>query len=206
MSIQLIKQIIQFILPSIIVGLMTLVALIIKPINSIWIWTIFVGIYWIILVTLSLVLSGKKIFNVVLNNSKGKWYWNVIAVIISFGSITYLMQNLEYYQNANYLIAGIIFSIINPFIEETYWRKVVFDNIKIKWFFKLIYVNLIFALMHYFALGIISVPNNEIVIIPITFLAGIIWSIVYKKTGTLKYAILGHLMMDICGFSALFIR
>ena len=151
-------------------------------------------------------LSGINAFLTIFQKSKGRWYWNILAIIISIGSISLVFQNIEYYKILPYLVSGIIFSLINPVLEELYWRKLLFDNIEKNWLFYLLYFNIIFALMHYFALGIISSPNREVIIIPITFFAGLIWSLIYKKTQTIKYIIIGHFIMDICGFTALFIR
>lgn len=192
--------------PLILLGLLvTLASLISKSVSN-WIWIVFVVIYWIILLGLIIFFSGISSLLTIFKKPDGKYYWNVLAVILSAGSIFYFFENIEYYKIIPYLVSGIIFSLINPIIEELYWRKVLLDSIKKYWLLQAVYFNILFSLIHYLALGQISSPNREIIIIPITFFAGLIWSLIFKKTGTTKYIIIGHFIMDICGFSALFIR
>ncbi len=200
------KYIFTMISPLITIGILITIADFLKHINGPWVWVAFVLSYWIILFISIAGLSGLNSFKTIFDKPTGKMFWNVFAVAISLGSIYFVFENIEYYRIFPFLIAGIGFSLINPIFEELYWRKILFDNVTNHWWIYAFYFNLIFALMHFLALGKISNPNSEFVIVPITFLAGFIWSLVYKNTRTLKYIILGHLIMDICGFSALYIR
>ncbi len=87
-----------------------------------------------------------------------------------------------------------------------YWRKVLIDTVKKKWLIYAIYFNLIFAFMHYIAWGKISSPNRELAMIPFFFLLGLLWSLVYRKTKTIKFGIIGHMFANLFGFAALFMR
>jgi hypothetical protein len=192
--------------PLIITFFLRLTATLLNRHPGSWVWVPFVLIYWLTLtVTVKLAplsFTLKEIFR----KSSGRWYWSVIVVILGLGGISYLFENAAYYRIPQYVCAGVVFSLINPVFEEVYWRKMFIDSYPQRKYVIVLYSTTLFALMHYVTLGVISAPNQEPIILPITFAAGLLWSVVYIKTKTLRYVILSHMLMDVFGFSALFIR
>jgi membrane protease YdiL (CAAX protease family) len=141
----------------------------------------------------------------VLKKPAGTWMWAVLAIAIGISGVSFCLENLEYYRIPEYLVAGVALAVINPFFEETYWRKLMLDGFSNKPMMVL-YNSILFGLLHLFSFSVISSPNQDFLIFPITVVLGIIYSLVYLKTGSLRYLIISHFLMDIFGFSALFIR
>ncbi len=200
------KPYLALISPLVILGLLYLTARLIRVIPGPWVWVIFILVYWLLLFGAIMLLSGPRVFLEIFKKPEGKSYWSILAIVLSLGGISLVIKNIEYYKVIPFVISGVFFSLINPILEEVFWRKVLIDNVQGKWLIYILYFNLLFSLMHYFTLGLISSPNQELIILPITFAAGFLWSTVYYKTKSIKYVIIGHLIMDLCGFTALFIR
>lgn len=199
-----IKDLLLLLSPIAIILLLRWAAMLLSGNPSNWVWVPFVLLYWLVMAVIMKVapLSLTGIFS----KSSVPWYWALIAIVMGMGGISYLFENWEYYTVPQYVLAGLVFSLVNPVMEETYWRKLFIDRYPQQRYLVVLCVSAAFALMHYFSLGIISSPNREPIILPITFVAGLLWSVVYIRTKTLRYVILSHLLMDVFGFSALFIR
>jgi membrane protease YdiL (CAAX protease family) len=191
--------------PVLIVGFLRLIAMVLYPIKSNWVWVPFVLLYWLIIFILIKIYTPHLTIREVLNKPAGSWGWALVALVVGISGISFCLNNLEYYRIPEYVTAGIILALINPFFEETYWRKLMLDNFSNKPVM-VIYNSVIFGLLHLFSFSIISTPNQEFLIFPITAVLGLIYSLVYLKTGSLRYVIISHFIMDIFGFSALFIR
>jgi len=96
----------------------------------------------------------------------------------------------------------IILALINPWIEEFYWRGLLLDFTK-SWsnWTSVLYTGSLFAINHA-AFGINSELNNGFEIIVSTLIMGIVWGFVYKKTKSLRWTIFAHFLVDFLGLSA----
>ncbi len=192
--------------PLAVILLLRLIAALLSRSDSVWVWVPFVLLYWAVVAIAVKLLAPPGFLKGVLGPPEGHRAWSFAAVVLGTGGVSYLFENAAYYRVPEYVAAGIVFSLINPFFEEIYWRKLFIDRFPDRPYAVALYSSALFAVMHYLTLGLISAPNWEPVIVPITFVAGLIWSIVYVKTKSLRYVILSHLLMDLFGFTALFIR
>lgn len=194
-----------FLSPILIIGFTRLVAQWLQPLESNWVWVPFVLIYWLLILVLVKIYAPRLTLREILVKPEGKWYWSVLAVLVGISGVSYFLESLDYYRIPEYVAAGVVLSVINPFFEETYWRKLMVDGFQNKAAMA-VYNSILFGLLHWFSFSVISAPNKDFLIFPITAVAGLIWSLVYYKLRSLRFVILSHFFMDIFGFSALFIR
>jgi len=199
------KQWFLLLSPVLVIVFQRLVAMLLNPIQSNWVWVPFVLVYWVVIFVLMKIYAARLTMKEVLKKPVGTWMWAVLAIAVGISGVSFCLENLEYYRIPGYLVAGVALAVINPFFEETYWRKLMLDGFSNKPVMVL-YNSILFGLLHLFSFSVISSPNQDILIFPITVVLGIIYSLVYLKTGSLRYVIISHFLMDIFGFSALFIR
>ena len=95
----------------------------------------------------------------------------------------------------------ITLALINPWIEEFYWRGLLLNYTKdwLNWF-AVLYSSALFALNHA-AFGINSELNSGFEIVVSTFIMGVVWAWVYKKTQSLRWVIFAHFLVDFLGLS-----
>jgi membrane protease YdiL (CAAX protease family) len=92
-------------------------------------------------------------------------------------------------------------ALINPWIEEFYWRGLLLDFTK-NWSYwaSVLYSGFLFSINHA-AFGINSKLNSGVEIVLSTLIMGIVWGFVYKKTNSLRWTILAHFLVDFLGLS-----
>ncbi|WP_034061543.1 CPBP family intramembrane glutamic endopeptidase [Lacinutrix jangbogonensis] len=96
----------------------------------------------------------------------------------------------------------IVLTLINPWIEEFYWRGLLFEYTK-NWsnWKVVIFTSVVFAFSHaVFAVN--SKLNSGLTVIISTFIMGLIWGLVYKKTNSLRWIIVAHFLVDFFNLSA----
>ncbi len=199
------KQCFLLISPVLIIGIQRVIAIALFPIQSNWVWVPFVLVYWLIIFMLVKIFAPQMTLREIIKRPVGSWGWPIVALAVGLSGISFCLENLDYYTVPGYVIAGFVLALINPFFEETYWRKLMLDAFSHK-SMAIFYNSTLFGLLHLFSFSVISSPNRDFLIFPITLVLGLVYSLVYLKTGSLRYVIISHFIMDIFGFSALFIR
>jgi len=125
-------------------------------------------------------------------------FWGIIfpalLPLVSF------VSNVEYVP-FNVLIYTFIFSVINPFFEEGFWRGLL-ACLNLPRRFVIAYSAALFCFSHWFLWGYWF--KEYWVLIPVlvtTFLMGLFWMWFHQKTKNLLYPILSHLVVDILNLS-----
>ncbi len=99
------------------------------------------------------------------------------------------------------IMLTIIFVVINPIMEEAYWRKYLMDHLEWRNTLKVIFTTTLFALSHPLMWGVFSVTIRSTVMTIPLIVMGIVWSIVYIKTKTIKHCIIAHGLVDLMSLS-----
>lgn len=96
----------------------------------------------------------------------------------------------------------IVFGIVNSFVEETYWRGSVLSAAA-SWprWLAVLYVSTVFALSHPLVLGVFSHANRTVEVTISTFVMGIVWPVVFLKTGSLRWPVFSHFLVDMLALS-----
>ena len=100
------------------------------------------------------------------------------------------------------LLYILIFSLINPFFEELFWRYLMSHLPSNSWIIVL-FSSLLFGFTHFALYYPYWFKTNEIVIATVisTFIMGICWMIFYQKERKIMYLIISHILVDIFNLS-----
>ncbi|MEW8970433.1 MAG: type II CAAX endopeptidase family protein [Mesobacillus sp.] len=92
----------------------------------------------------------------------------------------------------------LILLVINPILEEVYWRGFIYEKLRIEGTAK--YAILMTAAFYtlYHLLSVIPIFNGfygMVAVIPV-FIAGLIWGYMREETGSITGTIIGHVLSD----------
>ena len=153
-------------------------------------------IYWAVL-GIILFKYGPDHIRYWLQKPQGHWIWLIIAGLISFSSLPLFLQHYDILRNLSVLIPSIIFFLINPWLEEFYWRGLLIDVTE-KWsaWISIIYSSILFTLWHtafaWYSTGVRSLSFY----LPVLIL-GLVMGLIYKNTKSLWPAILSHMLINL---------
>jgi uncharacterized protein len=134
----------------------------------------------------------------------GSWGWSALAVGIGLIPLPILLLNWTLFESPWLVLAWIVFALINAPLEEGYWRGVLSDH-SAGWpaWLSVLYSSFFFALNHPLTFGVHSVANRHPATLISTFLMGLVWALVYRKTGSLRWAVFAHVLVDLFNLSVL---
>ncbi|WP_271783434.1 CPBP family intramembrane glutamic endopeptidase [Aquimarina algiphila] len=134
--------------------------------------------------------------------SRGAIGWNILALFIGLLPLPLFVLHYDTLSSWQVWIPWILLALINPWIEEFYWRGLLLDYTK-RWpnALAILFTSFVFAINHA-VFGVNSELNSGLTIVISTFIMGLIWGIVYKKTGSLRWVILAHFLVDFFSLSA----
>ena len=153
-------------------------------------------IYWGGLVFI-LYKYGFDHIKVWLKKPQGHWGWGIFAALLGISSLPLFLNNVQLFSNISVLIPHIIFFLINPWIEEFYWRGLLIDGTG-KWPVLLsgLYSSVLFTVWHsafaWYSQGVRSLSF----FMPV-FMLGIFMVLIYKKTKSLWLCIASHMLINI---------
>jgi uncharacterized protein len=137
-----------------------------------------------------------------LQKPKNSFGWNILALIVGLLPLPLFLMHYETLGIWQVWLPWILLAFINPWLEEFYWRGLLLDSTKSwpKWT-SITFTSFVFSLNHA-VFGVNSELNSGFTIIISTFIMGIIWAIVYKKTDSLRWVIFAHFLVDFFNLSA----
>lgn len=157
-------------------------------------------IYWVIL---GFILNnyGWSHIRRWLQKPQGHWIWIIIAVLVGFSSLPLFLQHYKVLLNLSILIPTVIFFLVNPWLEEFYWRGMLLD-ITAKWpaWVAVIYSSILFTLFHSAFAWYAPAARNVPFYLAVLFL-GLIMALIYKNTKSVSLAILSHMMINLLNLS-----
>ena len=173
-----------------------LVAFLAGKVIGAWVWVPIMLVYWALIVTLIWVNGGKALVAQWLAPSQGAWYWNGLALIWFLPLLPAFLDNLHFYSEGRIVVWTIVVVLLNPWFEEGYWRGLVLDRTS-EWpgWISLLYSSVLFTANH-LPMSVHSVGLRHPITLVAVGLMGLTWGIVYRKTKSLRWVILGHFLVD----------
>ena len=167
-----------------------------------WAFIPIILIEWYLFLFFILRYTEKETRKKWLQKSKRSFGWNILALFIGILPLPLFLMHYETLEIWQVWLPWILLALINPWLEEFYWRGLLLDYTK-NWsnWTAIIFTSLVFALNHA-VFGVNSELNSGITVIISTFIMGIIWGLVYKKTDSLRWIILAHFLVDLFNLSA----
>ena len=129
-------------------------------------------------------------------------WWIVLALFVGILPLPVFLFHHDALASWTIWLPWLVIALINPWIEEFYWRGLLLDYTK-HWpaWTAVLYSSGLFALNH-FAFGINSQVNSGYDVVVATFIMGVAWAIIYLKTKSLRWTIFSHILVDLLNLSA----
>jgi membrane protease YdiL (CAAX protease family) len=136
-----------------------------------------------------------------LQKPQGHWVWIVIAVVVGLSSLPLFLQHYQILSNLSILIPTIIFFLINPWLEEFFWRGMLLD-VTAKWpsWAGVLYSTLFFTVFHSAFAWYSPAARNVPFYLAVAFL-GLTMAIIYKNTKSVRLTVLSHMMINVLNLS-----
>ncbi|MDW5290347.1 CPBP family intramembrane glutamic endopeptidase [Formosa sp. PL04] len=188
--------------PFLIIGISFGVAFLFKNSIGKWAFIPIILIQWCLFISFFLRYTDKETRKKWLQKSKRSFGWNILALCIGILPLPLFLMHYETLEIWQVWLPWILLAIINPWIEEFYWRGLLLEYTK-NWsnWIAITFTSLVFACSHA-VFGVNSELNSGFTVIISTFIMGIIWALVYKKTDSLRWIILAHFLVDFFNLSA----
>lgn len=192
------KRAILIISPFIVIGLGHIAARIAVSAIGTWAWIPVVLLYWGLLGALVAWGSGPKAMQRWLAPARGSRGWTALALVVGLIPLPILLQNFHLLADPAVFVGWLLFALINPWFEEFYWRGLLLDATA-DWpaWASGLYSIVLFVAFHPLVVGVFSLANrNWMAIVGISLMAAA-WTAAYRKTGTLRWAVASHVLVDL---------
>jgi len=174
------------------------------PIMGNWSWTVVLPMYYCLICVIILLTDEEKNYKDWFRKAEGPVIWRIICVaFFSLFSIPIFILNMDRLDSLPVVIMSIIYSLINPFFEEIFWRKILLSNEKMNKILSVLFSSALFTINHPVTLSELNKTFFEPGFLIITFLYGIIWSITYLNTKSLRYNYFTHILVNFASLSIL---
>ena len=129
------------------------------------------------------------------------WQWNLLFVpIIALLVYFVFIPNIKLLKWDHWLLLSIIICLINPLLEEIYWRGLVSKASNVPLFSFLI-SSIGFAASHSLIFGVVSPGVSGWIGFVGAFVVGALFWLCYYKTKSLRGCVLGHFFIDVAGMA-----
>ena len=167
-----------------------------------WAFIPMIIIGWTLWIFFIVKFGGRESIKRWLKKPTGSWGWGILALVVGLIPLPLFLQHAEALAGWHVWLPWILLALINPWIEEFYWRGLLLDYSR-NWsnWISILFTSILFAANH-IAFGVNSKINSGFEVVVSTLIMGFIWAVVYKKTGSLRWAIVSHFLVDFFGLSA----
>ena len=168
------------------------------PVWGEWSWVPFSILYYLLLGILISISGGMKQVRQWLCSSQGHRAWAILACLVpALMTLPIFIPNWRLLLLPRIGFWTLAFILINPLIEEFYWRGTLLD-VTGAWprGLSVSYAVLGFTL-HHLWIGVIAAAGRHPSSLAGPMLMGFVWSVVYKATGSLRWPILGHFLANL---------
>ena len=188
--------------PFLIIVINLLAAVLFGKIMGKWAFIPVILIAWAIWSFFILKFGGITSIKKWLKKPEGSFRWGFLALLVGLIPLPIFVFNYQTLAGWEIWVPWLLLALINPWIEEFYWRGLLLDYIN-HWpaWISVLFTSALFALNH-IAFGINSELNRGYELIISTFIMGLVWALVYHKTKSLRWAIFSHFLVDFFNLSA----
>lgn len=167
-----------------------------------WAFIPIILIEWCLFLYCILKYSDKETRKAWLQKSKGSFGWTLLALFIGLLPLPLFLMHNETLGVWQVWLPWILLALINPWLEEFYWRGLLLEYTG-HWqsWSAILFTSILFALNHA-VFGVNSELNSGLTVIISTLVMGVIWALVFKKTNSLRWIIVAHFLVDFFNLSA----
>lgn len=190
--------------PILLIGVCAGVQVAAGKLLGVWAWVPTMIVFWLIIAAL---LRGYSRHVSVVSRfrpASGSFIWSVLAVAAGLLSLHGFLRHWSLLAEWHLILAWAIFSLVNPWFEESYWRGLLLDSTA-SWgrLPSLLYSAVLFAISHPLIWGVHSLPLRKVESLGALCMVGLIWGLAYQRTHTLRWCVVGHMLANLFGLAAL---
>jgi len=196
------KNVFVAVSPLLVIVISFVTARVFKPILDAWAWAPGILIYWITIAFFVWWGGGSASIMRWLGRSKRHWGWAVFAVILALPALPMLLTKSHLLSGLSIWLPWLLLGLINPWLEEGYWRGLVLDS-TMQWprWLAIIYSSAFFTLNHLVGLGTTSIACRHPIFLANVFVVAVCFGIIYSKTRSLRWLIFSHALTDLFSLS-----
>lgn len=146
--------------------------------------------------------GGKVTLRNWLKPSKVGLGWIIATLVVAITPLPIFLKYHHLLSTWHLIVPWVILGLINPWLEEFYWRGLLSDYTK-SWgsLLSVVFSSTMFSLNHA-VFGINSPLFSGYEMMISTFFMGIVWAITYKRTDSLRWVIFAHVLVDFLNLSS----
>jgi membrane protease YdiL (CAAX protease family) len=169
---------------------------------GVWAWAPTMLLFWALIVSIVHGLRGKAALAGWLGPARGHWLWGCLAVGMGLLSLHGFLLHWTLLLDPWVLAAWLTFALINPWLEEVYWRGLLMDATR-HWgaVASVVYSSVWFAVSHPLIWGVHTTAMRLWPVVAALLFVGLVWGLVYRRTGTLRWTIAGHMLANLLGLA-----
>jgi CAAX protease family protein len=167
-----------------------------------WAWLPTMVLFWACIAGLIACVGGMTQVNRWLQPARGAPVWCLLAVVVGLLPLPTFVKHWSVVRPPPILFACLVFSLVNPWFEEGYWRGLLLDATE-RWggLPSVTYSAVWFAVSHPLIWGVHTVALRQWVILPALAVLGIVWAMAYRRSMSLRWPIAGHMCANLFGLS-----
>lgn len=158
-----------------------------------WSWAPTMLVFWGLIAALIAWGSDGRLATRWLSPPRGGVAWSALAVLVGLMSVREFLDGRHSLASVGMIVLWIGYALVNPWFEEGYWRGLLLDATA-DWpaGLGIAYSAAAFAVSHPLIWGVHSVALRNPKALVGLGLAGLVWAIAYRRTGSLRFTIVGH--------------
>ena len=187
--------------PWIIIAINFITAYVAGDLIGKWAFVPIILIEWCLFMAVVLWAGGAQTIKKWLQPPRKKRLYLILALLSGCIPLPIFLMHYELLQPLQIWLPWLILALVNPWIEEFYWRGILLECTT-HWRFwqAALFSSFLFALNH-LVFGVNSELNQGLTVFASTFVMGLIWAFIFKKTGSLRWVILAHFLVDVFNLS-----
>ncbi len=168
---------------------------------GVWSWAPTIAIFWCCIAGVVVWTRPTQSIRNWFARPQREWMWSVMAVGMGLVSAHEFMSGWRTLLSSTVLVPWLVVGFVNPWFEESYWRGALIDATGRWKILGVIYSASAFAVSHPLIWGVHSVALRHPAAMVGLAVAGSVWGVTYWRTGSLRWAIVGHACADLLGLS-----
>jgi uncharacterized protein len=132
---------------------------------------------------------------------RGVALWSVLAVLVGLVSAREIFSAWRVLESPAVFLLWLGFGLVNPWFEESYWRGLLIDAAGPWKGLGVVYSATVFAVSHPLIWGVQVAALRQPAALVGLGLVGLAWGLVYWRTGSLRWTIVGHACANLLGLS-----
>jgi len=190
------KKILACVSPIALIAVCSVSTVLMKQVFGKWVFIPAFILYWGLSFLIKSKLGGRYDIKNWLGKPTGKIGWLILSVIVGFIPFSILLTNLNII-TVPLALLSIPFVLINPFMEEFYWRGFLLDYTFSSKLTSSLYSSVLFILNHLLVWGSFAYGNRNYFLIASLAIMSTVWCIVRIKTKSLWWCIISHFFVDV---------